>query len=208
MPTSIDRPFRLSDFDFQLPPDLIAQHPSTERSGSKLLDARDPLQPVDRIFRELPDLLQAGDLLVFNDTQVVNARLFGEKASGGQLELLIERVLPDVAGEAPNRVVAHMKVSKKPAPGARLMMWDRTGRRHAFDATLLGRWPDDNGALFLLSLSDDPHRLMAAHGHMPLPPYIDRQQKTASATDRDQDAQRYQTVFAKHPGSAAAPTAA
>ena len=91
MPTSIDRPFRLSDFDFQLPPDLIAQHPSTERSGSKLLDARDPLQPVDRIFRELPDLLQAGDLLVFNDTQVVNARLFGEKASGGQLELLIER---------------------------------------------------------------------------------------------------------------------
>jgi len=93
-------------------------------------------------------------------------------------------------------------------PGARLTMWDRTVRRHAFDATLLGRWPDDNGALFLLSLSDDPHRLMAAHGHMPLPPYIERQQKTASDTDRAQDAQRYQTVFAKHPGSAAAPTAA
>ena len=208
MPSFIDRPFRLSDFDFQLHPDLIAQHPSTERSGSKLLDARDPLQPVDRIFRELPDLLQAGDLLVFNDTQVVNARLFGEKASGGQLELLIERVLPDVAGEAPNRVVAHMKVSKKPAPGARLMMWDRSGRRHAFEATLLGRWPDENGALFLLSFSGEPHALMAQHGHMPLPPYIERHQKNAADERQQEDRQRYQTVFAKHPGAAAAPTAA
>ena len=202
------RQYTLSDFDFQLPPELIAQHPSPERSGSRLLDARDPLHLTTHVFRALPDLLSPGDLLVFNDTQVVNARLFGEKTSGGQLKLLIERVLPDEANAPANRVVAHMKVSKKPLPGARLTMWDRTGRRHAFDATLLGRWPDDNGALFLLSLSDDPHRLMAAHGHMPLPPYIERQQKTASDTDRAQDAQRYQTVFAKHPGSAAAPTAA
>ena len=102
----------------------------------------------------------------------MKARLFGEKTSGGQLELLIERVLSDEANAPANRVVTHMKVSKKPLLGARLVMWDRTGRIHAFDATLLCRWPDDNGALFLLSLSDDPHRLMAAHGHMPLPPYI------------------------------------
>ena len=209
MPSSAPvRRYTLSDFDFQLPPELIAQQPSPERSGSRLLDARDPLQSVDRIFRELPDLLQAGDLLVFNDTQVVNARLFGEKASGGQLELLIERVLPDVAGEAPNRVVAHMKVSKKPAPGARLMMWDRSGRRHAFEATLLGRWPDENGALFLLSFSDEPHSLMEQHGHMPLPPYIERHQKSAVDENQQEDRQRYQTVFAKHPGAAAAPTAA
>jgi S-adenosylmethionine:tRNA ribosyltransferase-isomerase len=163
---------------------------------------------VDRIFRELPDLLQTGDLLVFNDTQVVNARLFGEKASGGQLELLIERVLPDVAGEAPNRVVAHMKVSKKPVSGARLMMWDRSGRCHAFEATLIGRWPDENGALFLLSFNDEPHSLMEQHGHMPLPPYIERTQKSAVDEHRQADTQRYQTVFAKHPGAAAAPTAA
>ena len=208
MPSSIDRPFRLSDFDFQLPPELIAQHPANERSASRLLDARDPSKPVDRIFRDLPGLLNEGDLLVFNDTQVVNARLFGEKSSGGQLELLIERVLPDVAGEAPNRVVAHMKVSKKPAPGARLMMWDRSVRRHAFEATLLGRWPDENGALFLLSFSNEPHALMAAHGHMPLPPYKERTQKSTFDEHQHADRQRYQTVFAKHPGAAAAPTAA
>ena len=208
MLSSLARQFTLSDFDFQLPPELIAQHPAAERSSSRLLDARNPLQPVDRIFRELPGLLNPGDLLVFNDTQVVNARLFGEKASGGQLELLVERVLADEPGQPPNRVVAHMKVSKKPQPGARLMLWDRSGRRHAFDATLLGRWPDENGALFLLSLSDAPHALMAAHGHMPLPPYIERTQKSAVDEHQQADRQRYQTVFAKHPGAAAAPTAA
>ncbi len=208
MPSSPVRQFTLSDFDFQLPPELIAQHPAAERSGSRLLDARDPLQPVDRIFRELPGLLNAGDLLVFNDTQVVNARLFGEKASGGQLELLVERVLADEPGQAPNRVVAHMKVSKKPLPGARLMMWDRSDRRPAFEATLLGRWPDENGALFLLSFSDEPHSLMEQHGHMPLPPYIERTQKSAVDEHQQADSQRYQTVFAKHPGAAAAPTAA
>ncbi len=209
MPSSAPvRRYTLSDFDFQLPPELIAQQPSPERSGSRLLDACDPLQPVDRIFRDLPSLLNAGDLLVFNDTQVVNARLFGEKASGGQLELLIERVLADVAGEPTNRVVAHMKVSKKPLPGARLMMWDRSGRRHAFEATLIGRWPDENGALFLLSFSDETHSLMEQHGHMPLPPYIERTQKSAVDEHRQADTQRYQTVFAKHPGAAAAPTAA
>jgi S-adenosylmethionine:tRNA ribosyltransferase-isomerase len=101
-----------------------------------------------------------------------------------------------------------MKVSKKPMPGARLKMWDRSGRRHAFEATLIGRWPDEQGALFLLSFSAEPHSLMEQHGHMPLPPYIERQQKNAADEHRQADTQRYQTVFATHPGAAAAPTAA
>jgi len=186
------RRFTLSDFDFQLPEDLIAQHPAAERSASRLLDGTQA-SPTDRIFRELPGLLQAGDLLVFNDTQVIKARLFGEKASGGKLELLIERVLPG------HEVVAHMKVSKKPLPGARLYM--AGGSRGGFEAVLLGRWPDANGALFHLRLSDDPYRLMEQHGHVPLPPYI-------THSDTAEDAQRYQTVFADKPGAVAAPTAA
>jgi S-adenosylmethionine:tRNA ribosyltransferase-isomerase len=106
------RAFTLNDFDFELPPELIAQHPAAERSGSRLLDGA--LGAVtDRIFHELPGLLNAGDLLVFNDTKVVKARIFGEKASGGKLELLIERVLPG------HQVVAHMRVSKSPCLGAR-----------------------------------------------------------------------------------------
>ena len=104
------RQFSTQDFDFELPEALIAQHPAHERSSSRLLDGR-AQQPAHRIFRELPALLNAGDLLVFNDTQVVKARLFGEKASGGKLELLIERVVNG------REVVAHMKVSKKPRLG-------------------------------------------------------------------------------------------
>ena len=87
-----DSTHTLSDYDFDLPPELIAQHPAAERSGSRLLDGR-AAPPTDRIFRELPDLLQPGDLLVFNDTKVIKARVFGEKASGGKIELLVERVL-------------------------------------------------------------------------------------------------------------------
>ena len=120
------RAYTLSDFDFTLPPELVAQHPAPERSASRLLDGRGP-SPIDRIFRTLPALLQAGDLLVFNDTQVVKARLFGEKPSGGKLELLVERVL---LGQ---EVVAHMKVSKKPPPGTVLQM------AGGFSAQLLGR---------------------------------------------------------------------
>ena len=197
------RSFALSDFDFHLPTDLIAQTPATERSASRLLDGRGDT-PVDRVFKELPTLLQAGDLLVFNDTQVVPARLFGEKPSGGQLELLVERVLPLAEGEPHHQVVAHMKVNKKPAVGAVLRMFNQAGTALAFEATLLGRWPDADGPLFRFSLSDEPLRLMQAHGHIPLPPYIARDKHSQNA----QDAQRYQTVFAKHPGAAAAPTAA
>jgi len=159
---------------------------------------------VDRIFKDLPALLQKGDLLVFNDTQVVPARLFGEKPSGGQLELLVERVLPFVEGEPPHQVVAHMKVSKKPAVGAVLRIFNHAGTSIAFEATLLGRWPDVDGPLFRIAFSNEPLGLMRAHGHVPLPPYIERDKHSM----HPEDAGRYQTVFAKHPGAAAAPTAA
>ena len=110
MPTTspdATRTFTLSDFDFVLPENLIAQHPATERSGSRLLDGTQAMaEPTDRIFRDLPTLLRAGDLVVFNDTKVINARLFGEKPTGGKLELLIERVLGG------NQVAAHMRVRR------------------------------------------------------------------------------------------------
>jgi S-adenosylmethionine:tRNA ribosyltransferase-isomerase len=196
------RPFVLSDFDFHLPPELIAQTPAAERSASRLLDGRGLAE--DRIFKQLPSLLQPGDLLVFNDTQVVPARLFGEKTSGGQLELLVERVLPFVEGQPPHQVVAHLKVSKKPALGSVLSMFNRDGACIAFQATLLGRWPTDDGPLFRFSFSGEPLALMRSHGHIPLPPYITRDKHTMNP----EDVSRYQTVFAKHPGAAAAPTAA
>ncbi|MEP6721504.1 MAG: tRNA preQ1(34) S-adenosylmethionine ribosyltransferase-isomerase QueA [Variovorax sp.] len=184
--------FTLSDFDFALPADLVAQHPAAERTSSRLLDGTGPA-PVDRIFKTLPSLLRAGDLLVFNDTRVVKARLFGEKPTGGKLELLVERVL------AGPEVVCHMKVSKKPLVGTVLRM---TG---GFRATLLGRWPDANGALFHFAFEsdagEDPYALMRRHGHVPLPPYIEH-------TDSAEDESRYQTVFARVPGAVAAPTAA
>ena len=186
--SSAARAHTLSDFDFELPTELIAQHPAAERSASRLLDGR-AATPVDRIFRELPGLLQAGDLLVFNDTKVVKARLFGEKPTGGKLELLIERVLTG------HEVVAHMKVSKRPAVGTVLQM---TG---GYTAELLGRWPDEEGQLFRLRFSEEPHQLMEQHGHVPLPPYIEH-------GDSAEDVARYQTVFAAKPGAAAAPTAA
>jgi S-adenosylmethionine:tRNA ribosyltransferase-isomerase len=200
MPSSAPaRQYVLSDFDFDLPPELIAQTPAPERSGSRLLDGRGDTA-VDRVFNELPTLLKAGDLLVFNDTQVVPARLFGEKPSGGQLELLVERVLPTVV----NQVVAHMRVSKKPPVGTVLQMFNQAGNATAFEATLLGRWPHEDGPLFRFAFSDEPLHLMRAHGHVPLPPYIARDKHSM----RPEDVARYQTVFAKHPGAAAAPTAA
>ena len=183
-----ERIFTTSDFDFALPAELIAQHPAPERSSARLLDGGGA-QPVDRIFRDLPTLLSPDDLLVFNDTQVVKARLFGTKPTGGRLELLIERVLQG------GSVAAHMKVSKKPPAGTVLRM------DGGFAATLLGRWPDAAGALFHLRLSGDAYAIMAAHGHAPLPPYIEH-------GDTDEDVARYQTVFAKNPGAVAAPTAA
>jgi len=192
------RPFVLSDFDFCLPPELIAQHPAPKRSGSRLLDGSQAL-PVDRAFTDLPGLLKPGDLLVFNDTRVMNARLFGEKPSGGKVELLIERLLGG------NQVAAHLRVSKRPGVGTTINLKPAPGCTDAPRATLLGRWPDDDGTLFRLALTndagDDPHTLMSRHGHVPLPPYI-------THSDSPEDAERYQTVFAKNPGAVAAPTAA
>jgi S-adenosylmethionine:tRNA ribosyltransferase-isomerase len=200
---SAKRHFSLSDFDFDLPHELIAQHPAAERSLSKLLDGSQA-QAVDRIFKSLPDLMASGDLLVFNDTQVVKARVFGEKATGGKVELLIERVLTG------HQVVAHMKVSKKPPIGAVLRMGiDSQPNDAGFEAKLVGRWPDENGALFCFELSDEPHALMAQYGHVPLPPYIERHYDgSASAEEIAEDEARYQTVFARMPGAVAAPTAA
>ena len=160
-----------------------------------------PAAVTDRIFRELPSLLNPGDLLVFNDTKVIKARIFGEKASGGKLELLIERVLQG------HQVVAHMKVSKKPLVGGKMYLAGGA-RNGGFDAVLLGRWPDENGQLFHLQLSDEPHALMEKHGVMPLPPYIERPAGTADHADTEEDKKRYQTVFARAPGAVAAPTAA
>ena len=204
-PTSAPREFTVADFDFDLPPELIAQHPAAERSASRLLDGTGPA-PVDRIFRDLPDQLHPNDLLVFNDTQVVKARLFGAKASGGQLELLIERVLlpHEALDGSGNEVVAHLRVSKKPQPGGLLHMAGGL-KGGGFDAVFLGRWPDEQGQLFRLRLSgpaqETPYELMARHGHVPLPPYIEH-------SDDAEDERRYQTVFARVPGAVAAPTAA
>jgi S-adenosylmethionine:tRNA ribosyltransferase-isomerase len=177
----------LADFDFDLPAALIAQHPAAERSASRLLDGTGAL-PVDRSFRSLPGLLQPGDLLVFNDTRVIKARLLGEKPTGGAVEALIERVLPG------HEVWAHLRASKSPRPGTVVRFAD------AFDAEVLGRTgPED--ALFHLRFPDDPLVLLARHGHVPLPPYI-------THDDTAEDEARYQTVFARRPGAVAAPTAA
>jgi len=187
-PVSLLPPQLVADYDFELPAELIAQHPARERSGSRLLDGRGAL-PVDRLFRELPSLLAPGDLLVFNDTRVIKARLHGEKKStGGAVEALVERVLPG------NEVLAHLRASKSPRPG--------TGLRfaNAFDAEVIGRGGTD-ASLFHLRFPADPLALLAAHGEVPLPPYI------AHDADAD-DERRYQTVFAARPGAVAAPTAA
>ncbi len=179
----------LADFDFALPPELIAQHPAVERSASRLLDGRGAT-PIDRVFRELPSLLEPGDLLVFNDTRVIKARLHGRKAaSGGAVEALVERVLPGT-----HEVWAHLRASKSPRPGSVVRFAD------AFDAEVLGRAGPDN-ELFHLRFPSGVLALLEAHGHVPLPPYI-------THADEADDERRYQTVFATHPGAVAAPTAA
>ena len=180
--------YTVADFDFDLPPELIAQHPAPERSGSRLLDATGPAA-ADHVFRELPGLLAAGDLLIFNNTRVIKARLYGVKSTGGSVEALVERVLPGT-----QEVWMHLRASKSPKPGSRVRFAD------AFDAEVLGRCGPDDG-LFHLRFAGDPFALLEAHGHVPLPPYI------AHADDAD-DERRYQTVFAKEPGAVAAPTAA
>lgn len=176
-----------TDFDYHLPEELIAQQPLAERSASRmlLLDAEtDRLQ--DRMFTDIGDYLRAGDLLVFNDTRVIPARLFGSKASGGKVEVMIERVL-----DAHN-ALAHVRASKSPKPGARLHL------DGGVEVEVTGR----DGALFQLCFHDarPVFEVLDAVGHMPLPPYIAREDELA-------DRERYQTVFARNPGAVAAPTA-
>jgi S-adenosylmethionine:tRNA ribosyltransferase-isomerase len=179
--------FTLSDFDFNLPPELIAQTALKERSASRLLevdDASEPARLVDRQFAELPECIAPGDLLVFNDTKVLKARFLGQKASGGRIEVLIERL----AGA--RTALAQVRASKSPAPGTTLRLAD------AFDVTVGERVEP----FYTLHFPDDCLTLIEQFGRLPLPPYIDHD---PDATDET----RYQTVFAQNPGAVAAPTA-
>jgi len=176
---------QVADFDFHLPEHLIARRPTPERPGSRLLTlTREGL--AHRRFPDLLTLLRPGDLLVFNDTRVIPARLFGHKASGGRIEVLVERLLDT------HRALAHVRASKAPKPGTRLLFDE------GISATMVAR----QGELFelLFDGSDDLLTVLDRIGHMPLPPYIDR-------PDDEQDLSRYQTVYARHPGAVAAPTA-
>jgi S-adenosylmethionine:tRNA ribosyltransferase-isomerase len=181
------RPFSLSDFDFELPEGLIAQMPAAERTASRLLRVASPLE--DLKFTAVKALLKPGDLLVFNDTRVMRARLFGRKASGGAVELLVERVL------APKRVLAMLRASKTPQTGSVITFHNAAGQP-AFEATV----SDRQGSFFVLDTSADALDLIEAHGHLPLPPYI-------SHEAGELDESRYQTVYATHLGAVAAPTA-
>lgn len=179
------RTFTLSDFDYALPPDLIAQAPAATRSASRLLDV-DGAGLADRRFVDLPTLLAPGDLAIFNDTRVIRARVLGTKPSGGRVEMLIERIVAD------DEAWVQMRASHLPKPGGRVDVADGAY------AEVLGR--DErffhlrfHGAGRLVDWLD-------AHGDIPLPPYIER-------PTRDEDEARYQTVYARDPGAVAAPTA-
>ena len=175
--------YSLSDFDFNLPPERIAQTPLPDRSASRLLQLDGEII-ADRHFSDIVDLLAPGDLLVMNDTRVLKARFFGVKETGGNVEVLVERVLDD------RTVLAQVRASKSPKPGNRIRLAD------AFDVVAGER----AGEFFTLTFEGDVFELIEAHGRLPLPPYIDH------AAD-EFDEQRYQTVYSKEPGAVAAPTA-
>lgn len=176
-----------SDFSYRLPDELIAQQPLSERSASRLLCLEGKggaLQ--DRFFGQLPVLLAPEDLLVFNDTRVIPARLHGRKASGGKVEMLVERVIDD------HQVLAQLRASKSPGAGTRLLF------EAEVEVEVVGR----QGSFFVLRFLDNRPavELLSRYGHLPLPPYIAR-------ADTCDDAERYQTVYARKPGAVAAPTA-
>jgi S-adenosylmethionine:tRNA ribosyltransferase-isomerase len=175
--------YTLSDFDFNLPPERIAQFPLPDRSASRLLQL-DGEQITDRHFADIVEQLAPGDLLVMNNTRVLKARFFGVKDSGGQVEALVERVLDQ------RTVLAQVRASKSPKPGSTIRLAD------AFEVTVGER----AGEFFTLKFEGDVFELIEAHGSLPLPPYIDH-----SASEFDE--QRYQTVYSKEPGAVAAPTA-
>ena len=182
------RAMQKSDFNYQLPEGLIAQAPPATRGDSRLLHLEgNSGQVADHHFREFLEFLRSDDLLVFNNTRVIPARLHGEKSTGGKVEVLVERVLDE------RRVLAHVRASKSPKVGALLIL------EGALQATMLGR----HDTLFELDFGAADENIaerLEVHGHMPLPPYIER---SDTADDRD----RYQTVFAETPGAVAAPTA-
>ena len=177
---------QLSDFDYDLPAELIAQTPLPERGAARLLQLN-PQEGViaDRQFCDLDSLLNPGDLLVFNNTRVIPARLFGKKQSGGKIEVLVERVISD------DQLLAHIRSSKAPKPGAVLTL------ESAIECVMTGR----EGDLFILEQRHKPWLdWLDQYGHIPLPPYIQRD-------DQLSDRERYQTVYAQKPGAVAAPTA-
>lgn len=178
---------KVSDFRFDLPERLIAQYPLRERSASRLLHVeRESGRRQDRAFADLPELLEAGDLLVFNNTRVIPARLWARKESGGRVEIMIERVVDD------HEALVQLRANRKPAPGAHLFVEGQG------DLEVLGRKDE----FWRLRIVAGPgwSTLLEAVGHMPLPPYIEREDETV-------DAERYQTVYARVPGAVAAPTA-
>lgn len=180
---------QVSDFHFELPDELIARYPQPERTASRLLQLNGNTGELnDRTFTDVLALVEPGDLMVFNNTRVIPARLFGRKESGGKLEVLIERMLDD------NSILAHVRCSKSPKPGS--VIW--LGEQDEFQATMVAR----HDALFELRFESDLSVLDILNqiGHMPLPPYIDR-------PDEDADKERYQTVYNAKPGAVAAPTA-
>jgi S-adenosylmethionine:tRNA ribosyltransferase-isomerase len=177
---------RRSDFDFDLPEALIAQHPLPRRSASRLLSvAAAGLD--DRRIDELPLLLRAGDLLVFNDTRVIQARLVGRKASGGRVEALVERI------DGPRRARVQLRASHNPKPGSTLLFGDD-------DVPVVATMVERAGDFFVLDFDRDVDVVLDAHGSLPLPPYIEHAPDAL-------DAERYQTVWARAPGAVAAPTA-
>ena len=180
---------RLTDFSFELPESLIAHYPQAQRSACRLLSLDGPTGDLTHgTFTDLLDKLNPGDLLVFNNTRVIPARLFGRKASGGTIEVLVERMLDD------HRVLAHIRASKAPKPGAELLLGDD----ESVNATMTAR----HDALFEVQFNDERPVLdiLNSIGHMPLPPYIER-------PDEEADRELYQTVYSQKPGAVAAPTA-
>ncbi|MFD1384909.1 tRNA preQ1(34) S-adenosylmethionine ribosyltransferase-isomerase QueA [Rhodanobacter aciditrophus] len=180
---------RVSDYRFELPEELIARYPMPERTASRLLKLDGPSGALSHnTFTDVLDFVEAGDLMVFNNTRVIPARLFGQKESGGKLELLVERLLSE------HEILAHVRCSKSPKVGNRLELGTDRGASHG--ATMVGR--DDT--LFHLKFDEPVLSVLEAVGHMPLPPYIER-------PDDESDQERYQTVYNKTPGAVAAPTA-
>ncbi len=181
----MDRELTVSDFDYELPRELIAQRPLPDRAASRLLHVeRERL--TDLAFTDLERLVAPGELLVFNDTKVIKARLLGRKPTGGKVEALIERIV------APRRALALVRTSHAPRPGQTFVF----GERDAVTATVIGREHD----FFVLDFDGEVLAALERHGHVPLPPYI-------AHPDDAEDAARYQTVYAARPGAVAAPTA-